>query len=98
MAGSGDLNQFNMRFTDTPEYPGGTWAYFTTIDAGGNSAYPYIVGEYYGGTVATDDTSKTVSVPNGAQVYTVPEPSTIVLLCASGLGLMAFARRRTAKR
>ncbi len=94
ISGLGDLNQFNMRFTDTPEYPSGTWAYFTTIDASGNSAYPYIIGEYYGGTVAADDTSKTVSVPNGAQIYSVPEPSSVALLLSSSLGLLVYVRLR----
>jgi hypothetical protein len=36
LPGAGDLDQFNGRFTKTPEYPAGTYAYFlSTDDAGG---------------------------------------------------------------
>ena len=44
-----DLNEQNVRFCMTPEYPAGTWAYFTTINADGTPAYPYTTGrQYYG--------------------------------------------------
>lgn len=44
-----DLNEQNVRFCVTPEYPSGTWAYFTTINADGTPAYPYTTGrQYYG--------------------------------------------------
>lgn len=44
-----DLNEQNVRFCVTPEYPGGTWAYFTTINADGTPMYPYTTGRaYYG--------------------------------------------------
>lgn len=44
-----DLNEQNVRFCVTPEYPTGTWAYFTTINADGTSMYPYTTGRaYYG--------------------------------------------------
>lgn len=40
--GSGDLDEHNGRFTRTPEYPDGTYAYFLT-------AWPYLIGPtYYG--------------------------------------------------
>ena len=65
----GTLNQYNGRICVTPEYPNGTFAYFTTIDAAGASAYPYIVGPQYYGVVLTDDTQRTVSVPAGAARY-----------------------------
>ena len=43
------LDAFNGRFCVTPEYPQGTYAYFTTVDANQNSAYPYAVGpQFYG--------------------------------------------------
>jgi hypothetical protein len=93
VANSGDLNQFNMRFTVTPEYPLGTWAYFTTVDAAGNSAYPYVVGEYYGGNVMQDDITHTVSVPTNALVYTVPEPGTWSLLALGSVIIFASKRR-----
>ncbi len=51
-AGSGHLDQYNGRFCATPDYPGGTYAYFLTTDAEtGEPAFPYIVGtQYYGST------------------------------------------------
>ena len=38
------LDQYNGRFTKTPEYPDGTYAYFVTIDAAGAASFPYIIG------------------------------------------------------
>ncbi|HMQ69837.1 MAG TPA: YHYH protein, partial [Ignavibacteria bacterium] len=46
-----DLDLHNGRFSVTPEYPDGTYAYFITIDAEGNPVYPYIIGPTYYGTV-----------------------------------------------
>ena len=48
--GLGDLDRYNGRFCVTPEYPNGTYCYFTTITGTtGNPAYPYFVGsEFYG--------------------------------------------------
>lgn len=48
----GDLDQYNGRFTVTPEYPNGIYAYFATVDSAGHSAYPYLIGpKYYGHVV-----------------------------------------------
>lgn len=55
VAGSGDLDEHNGRFCITPEYPEGTYAYFATIDANGNSVYPYVIGPTYYGVVVTDN-------------------------------------------
>lgn len=50
-SGNGDLDQYNGRFTTTPEFPNGTYAYFVTVDGNGAPAFPYIVaGQYYGAT------------------------------------------------
>jgi len=47
--GFGDLDQYNGRTTVTPDFPNGTYAYFVTIDANGNPAFPYVIaGQYYG--------------------------------------------------
>ncbi|MBS0189568.1 MAG: YHYH protein [Phycisphaerales bacterium] len=67
--GLGHLDQYNGRFCITPDYPGGTYAYFTTIDASGSPAYPYILGPQYYGVLATDNTSHSVSVPGTAVKY-----------------------------
>ena len=57
------LDVHNGRFCVTPEYPGGTYAYFCTVDAHWNSAYPYVVGPtFYGTKVASTVTSITEAV------------------------------------
>jgi len=44
-----DMNQWNVRFCVTPEFPNGTWAYFTCIDASGAPTFPYnVTVQYYG--------------------------------------------------
>lgn len=56
------LDEHNGRFCITPEYPSGTYAYFCTVDANWNSAYPYVVGPtFYGTKVAAKVTSITES-------------------------------------
>ena len=52
--GSGHLDVFNGRFGITPEYPEGTYAYFATVDASHNPAYPYFFTAYRG-VVETDN-------------------------------------------
>lgn len=43
------LDEHNGRFCVTPEYPDGIYAYFATVNADHNSAYPYVVGPtFYG--------------------------------------------------
>jgi len=59
------LDQHNGRFCVTPEYPNGTYAYFCTVDANWNSAYPYAVGPtFYGVRTALKVTSITETVSN----------------------------------
>jgi hypothetical protein len=58
-AGSGDLDRSNGRYCVTPDYPAGTYAYFTTINTStGRTSYPYTIGDYYKSTplVATTTT------------------------------------------
>ena len=44
-----DLDESNGRWCVTPEYPGGIYAYFVTLDDQFQPAYPYIIGrQYYG--------------------------------------------------
>lgn len=57
------LDSHNGRFCVTPEYPAGIYAYFCTVDANWNSAYPYAVGPtFYGTRVAAKVTSITEPV------------------------------------
>jgi hypothetical protein len=45
--GSGDLDQYNGRFTKTPEFKDGVYAYFALIDSNENSIFPYFIGNNY---------------------------------------------------
>ncbi len=57
------LDEHNGRFCVTPEYPNGIYAYFCTVYANWNSAYPYVVGPtFYGNKVAAKVNSITESV------------------------------------
>lgn len=55
-----DLNEQNARYCVTPEYPSGTWAYFTTTNADGTPAYPYTTGRQYYGSVTGGTTTAAV--------------------------------------
>ena len=46
------VDEHNGRCCITPEYPNGTYAYFSTVDSNWNSAYPYAVGPTFYGTYA----------------------------------------------
>ncbi|MCH2023107.1 MAG: YHYH protein [Saprospiraceae bacterium] len=50
--GSGHLDQYNGRNCITPEYPGGTYAYFITTKANGDPSFPYVLASEYYGQVA----------------------------------------------
>jgi hypothetical protein len=55
VSGLGILDKYNGRSTVTPEYPGGTYAYFATVDDTGANAFPYTIGfQYYGQVKATE--------------------------------------------
>jgi hypothetical protein len=60
------LDIHNGRFCVTPEYPNGTYAYFATVDANWNSAYPYVVGPTFYGTRTA---SKVTSITEPVTVY-----------------------------
>lgn len=58
-----DLDVYNGRSCVTPEFPGGTYAYFSTLDASGNPAFPYNIGrQYYGSPTGGAVTSITETV------------------------------------
>ncbi|MCC7296701.1 MAG: YHYH protein [Bacteroidia bacterium] len=61
------LDVHNGRFCITPEYPKGTYAYFATVDANWNSAYPYVVGPTFYGVFANRLVS---SISETTTVYT----------------------------
>ncbi len=73
--GTGTLNEFNMAFVNTPDYPDGTWAYFTTFDKDGSGtdldgdvAFPFTVGPRFFGEVDALMLSRNpvVNVPDDA--------------------------------
>ncbi|NOT36616.1 MAG: YHYH protein [Saprospiraceae bacterium] len=61
------LDLSNGRFCVTPEYPNGTYAYFTTVNADHSSAYPYIIGPTFYGTRTA---SKVTGINEAVTVYT----------------------------
>lgn len=63
-SGAGDLDQHNGRFCYTPEYPGGTYAYFVTIDDSLKPAYPFVIGPTYYGVVGSTLTHVTPVGPD----------------------------------
>ncbi len=60
------LDDHNGRSCITPEYPNGTYAYFCTVDANWNSAYPYVVGPTFYGVYSN---AKINSFPANAITY-----------------------------
>lgn len=46
----GTLDEYNGKYSVTPEYPNGTYAYFMTEDSSENPVYPYIIGPKFYGT------------------------------------------------
>jgi YHYH protein/Secretion system C-terminal sorting domain len=71
-AGSGDLDQYNGRFCITPEYPSGTYCYFTTLDSSLNPFFPYFIGDYFYGVVQSGNMGPTGgnnTVPGTATLY-----------------------------
>jgi YHYH protein/Secretion system C-terminal sorting domain len=65
-AASDYLDVHNGRFCKTPEYPNGTYAYFCTVDANHNSAYPYVVGPNFYGVV---NVSKVATITETVSTY-----------------------------
>jgi len=60
----GDLDECNGRWCVTPEFPNGTYAYFTTVKPDGAPAYPYNMGRRYHGN------------PVGRVITAIAEPVT----------------------
>src|ERR1051325_6878472 len=66
-----DLDEFNGRFCVTPEFPGGTYAYFVSIGGNGAPAFPYNIGRAFygnptGGSVATITETITTNFVGGS--------------------------------
>lgn len=63
-----DLDQYNGRFCVTPEFPGGTYAYFVAISSNGTPVFPYNIGRGYYGS------------PAGASVSSISESVATIFL------------------
>ena len=84
-----DLDEYNGRLCVTPEFPNGTYAYFSCISASGAPVFPYNVGrQYYGSptagtvtSVAEVVTTNFVGGPNLRETLNTPSRSgsTVVL-------------------
>jgi hypothetical protein len=66
-----DLDEYSGRWCYTPEFPGGTYAYFVTLDSSNNAAYPYVLAyEFYGsatgGSVSSISETVTTNFVGGA--------------------------------
>lgn len=59
-----DLNEYNVRYCVTPEFPNGTYAYFLNITAAGTPQFPYMINRWFYGT------------PRGGMVTSVSESVT----------------------
>ena len=59
-AGAGDLDEFNGRFCQTPEYPQGTYAYFLSSDEMGRLAFPYLLAGQYFGKLSAEELANAV--------------------------------------
>jgi hypothetical protein len=69
-----DLDRYNCRWCVTPEFPKGTYAYFTTITDTGTPAFPYTLGRQYFGAVFGEIGwgADAPEIPAGATLYTGP--------------------------
>jgi hypothetical protein len=81
-AGGYDLDEFNGRYCVTPEYPGGTYAYFVAISSSGTPVFPYNIGRaYYGNPTGSAESaiSETVTptFSGAASVQEVANPPSV---------------------
>lgn len=84
-----DLDELNGRWCVTPEFPNGTYAYFTSIDADGYPVYPYNMGRRYHGNPVGQLVSGiyepvTTNFVNRAQASSEAQTTTIMWNAAAG--------------
>lgn len=83
-----DLNRQNVRFCVTPEFPSGTYAYFTCIDASGNSVFPDVINqEFFGTPASTQGTVTSISETVTEYVRGGPAAALTLTGTASGTGV-----------
>ena len=77
------LDELNGRWCVTPEFPQGTYAYFTAIDDSGRPVYPYNMGRRYYGR------------PRGRVIASIQEPVTTHFQAAPSPPSPAAAPKKT---
>ena len=91
-AASGDLDVHNGRTCKTPEYPGGTYAYFTAVDASLKPTYPYFIGPTFYGTFSNVNVGPTggttTTIPGTATQYV--SPSAVATIAAFDADVQLF--------
>jgi bilirubin oxidase len=76
-----DLNEQNVRFCVTPEFPSGTWAYFTPINADGTPQYPYTTGrQYYGSPTGGASTAAVMNADTPLTQHFLGGPSKAITI------------------
>ena len=65
-----DLNEQNVRYCVTPEFPDGTWAYFTNVDSDGVPQFPYNVAQQYYGNPDNGGSVNSIPTNDGENVVT----------------------------
>ncbi len=94
VAGLGDLDEHNGRFCITPEYPNGTYAYFTTLYENGYSQYPFFIGPTYYGVVdqcnytigfTSDESTTSLMGPPVVDCDAIPAPPPGAPCCGDGI-------------
>jgi hypothetical protein len=87
-----DLDELNGRRCVTPEFPNGTYAYFTTIAANGGPVYPYNMGRRYHGNpvgrliraIGEPVETNFVNQANASLTAAIPLPKTTTLTWNNG--------------
>ena len=74
-----DLDEYNGRWCVTPEFPGGTYAYFVSITTNGTPVFPYNIGRaFYGNpvgaaaTIAENVVTNFIGGPNATPSLNAP--------------------------
>jgi hypothetical protein len=77
-----DLDEYNGRWCVTPEFPGGTYAYFVGINASGTPVFPNNIGRAFHGdptgsatTLSEAVTTNFLGGPNLRETLNAPSPS-----------------------
>ena len=75
-SGNGDLDSCNGRWTVTPEYPSGTYAYFTTANSAMYPQFPFVLACFYGTTLNPNGRSVTVPTTGITNYFSYNSSST----------------------